>query len=296
MSTGEASQSVGKSVSSIYSKAKQRILNRFGRRTHLTRNPKVDSLNDIQNGISADENKLATKITAYRRALRDSVTTGLDLQLYYISIYKKNVGTLKYSADRSEYTREPTAQQVHFVQQLERELGELESAVKKELELFKARFKDYADHPLTNKSIEEVDELRRIESLKSDYKKTRTSYSDRAIEVERGSTNQAALTEAYQEYMRMSEQLCEEMIRYQERVAREIGSKVRGFFEAQCKIYGVLNEKYQNLLPLIRQLEILPFSTSPETATGEHLPMALTPPGSADRSPTTMTDTINLFE
>ncbi|KAK4534573.1 hypothetical protein CDCA_CDCA02G0598 [Cyanidium caldarium] len=263
MSSEPHNRSVGTSVSSLYSKAKQRVLNRLGRRTHLTRNPKVDSLSDIQSGISHDEGKLASRINAYRRALRDASIAGMDLQLAYLNIYKKNVGSLRFSPDGNEYAREPTAAQAHYIQTLERELNEMEVAVKRELERFNARLKDYAGHPLTNKSIEEEDELQRIDSLKNEYRKARTVYSDRAIEVEAGGTNQAALTESYQEYMRKSEMLCEEMIRYQDRVAREIGSKVRGFFEAQCKIYGALNEKYQALLPLARQVESLPSQATP---------------------------------
>lgn len=248
----------------MYSKAKQRVLNRLGRRTHLTRNPKVDSLSDIHSGVREDERKIAAKLTSYRRSLRDAVLSGLEVQLMYVGAYKRSVGALKYNAEQNEYTREPTSAQAHFIQQLERELEELEAAVKKELDTFTARFKDYAEHPLTNSSLEEGDELQRIESTKSEYKKARTLYSDRAIEVEAGGSNQAALTEAYQAYMQQSDRVCEEMIMFQERVAREIGSKVRGFMEQQAKMYNMMSERYNNMMPMARRLESMPMQ-QPQT-------------------------------
>jgi len=102
MSTESRGKSVTTSVSSLYSKAKQRVLNKFGRRTHLTRNPKVDSLNEIQSGIRADESKLASRITSYRRSLRDAILSGLELQTLYLTIYKRNVGALKFNVERNE--------------------------------------------------------------------------------------------------------------------------------------------------------------------------------------------------
>ncbi|BAM83316.1 hypothetical protein CYME_CMT366C [Cyanidioschyzon merolae strain 10D] len=294
MSTESRGKSVTTSVSSLYSKAKQRVLNKFGRRTHLTRNPKVDSLNEIQSGIRADESKLASRITSYRRSLRDAILSGLELQTLYLTIYKRNVGALKFNVERNEYSREPSAAQVIFIQKLEKELSEVETVLKREIDAFTARFKDYADHPLTNKTLEEADELRRVETLKADYKKARTLYSDRAIEVEAGSSNQAALTEAYQEYMRQSDLLCQEMIQYQDRVAREVGNKVRGFFEAQHRIYSTLNEQYDKLLPMARQLESLPFQNGlPGVTVAAAAPIDVV---KQHESATPSSDTMSLFD
>lgn len=292
MSTDSRGKTVSTSVSSLYSKAKQRVLNKFGRRTHLTRNPKVDSLNDIQSGIRADESKVASRITSYRRSLRDAILAGLDLQCLYLAIYKRNVGALKFNVERNEYSREPSAAQVLFIQKLEKELSEMETVLKREIDSFTARFKDYADHPLTNKTLEEADELRRVEALKAEYKKARTLYSDRAIEVEAGSSNQAALTDAYQDYMRQSDMLCQEMIQYQDRVAREVGNKVRGFFEAQQRIFNCLSEQYGKILPMARQLESLPFHSGLPGAADA----APTSPSNRNDSALSSSEAMNLFD
>jgi hypothetical protein len=88
--------------------------------------------------------------------------------------------------------------------------------------------------------------------------------------------------------------VCQEMIQYQDRVAREVGNKVRGFFEAQHRIYSTLNEQYDKLLPMARQLESLPFQNGlPGVTVAAAAPIDLV---KQHESATPSSDTMSLFD
>ena len=102
----------------LLARTKQRVLNSLGRRTTLTRNPDVDFISGRVDEIRRHKKQLATLSQTYRHQLSSLLQTKMEIELLYLSLWKKEVGERVYVKDIDAYTRLKTNEEESYVEEV----------------------------------------------------------------------------------------------------------------------------------------------------------------------------------
>lgn len=228
-------------VGGMYAKAKQRVLNKMGRRTTLTKNPRVDFISkrvEEIRGKKAAVASLSSAVDANLAALRDS---SLALNRAMLDAYRDELGDRRWDDGTAGYVRVLHPEEKRLVADMERALTRANATLDKVAGTYSAHLKDTAAKPLTFHTPEEDASLANVLATKEEYKEVRTLYSDAMIDADAQLASggdpspglQQKVDDAKKAYEDMSERLCEEALKYEHIYREELSQRVAAHFVAE---------------------------------------------------------------
>eukprot|EP00871_Galdieria_phlegrea_P004943 jgi/Galph1/544/GphlegSOOS_G5194.1 len=226
-------------LSGLYSKAKQRFLNKIGKRTLLTRHPKADGMNKRIRNIDRAKNKLSMLADKQVKCLEGFFKASIAMSELYLELWKTEGCPYAWSESSGNFDKQMNAEQESFVASVEKDYQEMESKQSAAYMNFLAHLEDIIARPLTVESPEEALLIRQLRQAKKEYKQKRTHYSDSVINLrtchappnsetfkhleENSQLTKNALQEA-------AEKFCKESWNYQQFVRKEMFDKVKHYF------------------------------------------------------------------
>lgn len=248
----------------MYAKAKQRVLNKLGRRTTLTKNPRVDFISrrveDIR-GKKDNVAKLAAQCDAELAALR-ATANALDRAM--LDAYRDELGDRRWDDGAGGYVRVLHQEEKRLVADMERALVRANGTLDKVVGTFSAHLKDVAEKPLTFHTPEEDASLETVMATKEEYKEIRTLYSDAMIDADAqlatGADPSPALQqkvdEAKRAYEDMSERLCDDALKYEHIYREELSQRVASHFVAEQHLVRGVVSSMAGFYPYTRGLTL----------------------------------------
>lgn len=228
-------------VGGYYAKAKQRVLNKLGRRTTLTKNPRVDFISKRVEEIRAKKDSvtsLSAAVDANLAALRSS---SLDLNRAMLNAYRDELGERRWDDGSGGYVRVLHPEEKRLVADMERALTRANATLDKVIGTYAAHLHDISAKPLTFHTPEEDASLATVLETKEEYKEVRTLYSDAMIDADAQLASggdpspalQQKVDDAKKAYEDMSERLCEEALKYEHIYREELSQRVAAHFVAE---------------------------------------------------------------
>lgn len=251
-------------VGGIYAKAKQRVLNKLGRRTTLTKNPRVDFISKRVEEIKskkADVARLATQTESQLKTLRETTE---QLNRAMLDAYRDELGDRRWDDATSGYVRVLHTEEKRLVADMERALLRAGQTLDKVLAAYQTHLADVAEKPLTFHTPEEDAHLATVMQTKEAYKEVRTLYSDAMIDADAQLASggdpspalQQKVDEAKKQYEEMSEQLCDEALKYEHIYREELSQRVASHFVAEQHLVRGVGAAMAPFYPYTRGLTL----------------------------------------
>jgi len=247
-----------------YAKAKQRVLNAVGRRTTLTRNPRVDFISGRVDTIKANKARVAALAARLKAELHTANATSTELNDALLACWKAELGERTWDADRGVYTRALHAEEKRLVEETAAVVATAVSKNDAVLKTYTDHLDDLAEKPLTYNTADETARLDAVMETKEGYKLVRQAHSDAMIDVdgvlagggEPSDALKKTAEEAKRAYEEMSERLCEQALRYEAIYRDELAQRVAGHFTAQHLYVRAAPTAVAGVYPMMRGLTI----------------------------------------
>lgn len=247
-----------------YAKAKQRVLNAVGRRTTLTRNPRVDFISGRVDTIKANKARVAALASRLKSELHTANATATELNDALLACWKAELGERTWDADRGVYTRTLHSEEKRLVEETASVVAAAVAKGDSVLKTYTDHLDDLVDKPLTFNTPDEAARLEAVMETKEGYKLVRQAHSDAMIDVdgvlagggEPSDALKRSAEEAKRAYEEMSERLCEQALRYEAIYRDELAQRVAGHFTAQHLYLRALPTAAAGVYPMMRGLTI----------------------------------------
>lgn len=248
----------------MYAKAKQRVLNKLGRRTTLTKNPRVDFISRRVEDIRGKKDhvaKLAAQADAELAAVR-ATTTALNRAM--LDAYRDELGDRRWDDGAGGYVRVLHPEEKRLVADMERALLRANGTLDKVVATYSAHLNDVAEKPLTFHTPEEDASLETVMATKEEYKEVRTLYSDAMIDADAQLATggdpspalQQKVDDAKRAYEDMSERLCNDALKYEHIYREELSQRVAAHFVAEQHLVRGVVSSMAGFYPYTRGLTL----------------------------------------
>ncbi|EME27380.1 uncharacterized protein Gasu_51060 [Galdieria sulphuraria] len=226
-------------VSGLYAKAKQRILNKLGRRTLLTRYPKADGMNKRIRNIDHSKNKIVALSEKQKSCLEGFFQASSTLRQLFVELWKTEGYPQAWSEHTGSFGVQLNDEQVKSINLFEKDYAEFENKQTVAFQTFLAHLEDFTRRPLTNETPDEVLLLYQLRRAKKDYKQKRTRYSDAIINLRTCSSPPSSATYQHLEenvelaknaLQQSAEKFCSEAWKYQQLVREQMFERIKHYF------------------------------------------------------------------
>lgn len=251
-------------IGGFYAKAKQRVLNKIGRRTTLTRNPRVDfiskrveEIKSKKSNVSMLANNAKTQLNIARKAI-------VDLDRAMLEAYKAELGDRKWDEEKGTYTRVLHPEEKRMVNDMERVMARCMETMDRVLGSYSEHLDDTSKKPLTFNTPDEESKLEVVMETKDQYKVIRTLYSDQMIDADAdlaagkdlSEVTKEKMAETKERYDSMSERLCEDALKYEQIYREELAQRVSAHFTAEQQLLRGVASAMKDLYPYTRGLTL----------------------------------------
>lgn len=251
-------------IGGFYAKAKQRVLNKIGRRTTLTRNPRVDfiskrveEIKSKKSNVSMLANNAKTQLNIARKAI-------VDLDRAMLEAYKAELGDRKWDEEKGTYTRVLHPEEKRMVNDMERVMARCMETMDRVLGSYSEHLEDTSKKPLTFNTPDEESKLEVVMETKEQYKLIRTVYSDQMIDADAdlaagkdlSEVTKEKMAETKERYDSMSERLCEDALKYEQIYREELAQRVSAHFTAEQQLLRGVASAMKDLYPYTRGLTL----------------------------------------
>lgn len=179
---------VGAAGTGLYAKAKQRMLNKIGKKTSLTRSERVDYVSPRMDEISRCRKDVTSLINEFRNHYRNTLWAGTQLGIHLVATWSAEIGQRSYVPEIDAYIREKNQEEMLVVQEAS---DDIRTAMES-LEKLSTKFDNYLKQEATGPFGENLDQERimrsDVQKAKEVYKSARTRYSDAMINFKLGAT------------------------------------------------------------------------------------------------------------
>mmetsp|Transcript_7613 Transcript_7613/g.23080 ORF Transcript_7613/g.23080 Transcript_7613/m.23080 type:complete len:411 (+) Transcript_7613:83-1315(+) len=221
-----------------YAKAKQRVLNRMGRRTTLTRNPRVDYISKKIDTIESSKKQVVQKGEKLKHQLTAMLETVSDMNKLMLETWEEELGDRNWDDQKGTFSRTFDPEEKALIGETEGAFKAFETDLKTVKETFFQALDETIAKPLTHCTPEEEKRLRQINARKEEYKIIRTQYSDAMIDYETevasgGEARQRTLNlveEARKNYEEHSDKLTESALHFEQLYREEICQRIESHF------------------------------------------------------------------
>ena len=177
------------SSTGFYEKAKQRMLNKMGRKTTLTRNEKVDYISPRLEEIKATRRDIARLFRTFRANYRQTLLTGTHLCVELMSAWSCEVGERKYVPEIDAFIREKSEEEMKIVQEASDDIRTVMEVVQQLSNKFDELLRVESNEAFGEFDGEMVEKLERVVHSREVYKAARTKYSDGMINFKLGTSS-----------------------------------------------------------------------------------------------------------
>jgi hypothetical protein len=248
----------------IYAKAKQRVLNKLGRRTTLTKNPRVDFISRRVEDIRGKKDHVARLAAQCETELGALRATAAQLDRAMLDAYRDELGDRRWDDGAGGYVRVLHPEEKRLVADLERALVRANGTLDKVLGTYSAHLRDIAEKPLTFHTPEEDASLSTVMETKEEYKQIRTLYSDAMIDADAQLASggdpspalQQKVDDAKKAYEDMSERLCDDALKYEHIYREELSQRVASHFVAEQHLVRGVVSAMSGFYPYTRGLTL----------------------------------------
>ncbi|GJQ13089.1 hypothetical protein GpartN1_g4880.t1 [Galdieria partita] len=245
-------------VSGLYAKAKQRILNKLGKRTLLTRYPKADGMNKRIRNIDRSKNKIVALSEKQKSCLEGFFEASSTLRQLFIALWKTEGYPQAWSETTGSFGVQLDDEQVKSINLFEKDYAEFENKQTFAFQTFLAHLEDFTRRPLTNETSDETLLLYQLRRAKKDYKRKRTRYSDAIINLRTCSAPPSSAT--YQHFeenvelakyalQQSAEKFCGEAWKYQQLVRQEMFERIKHYFTCYKTWTSALQSSVEEFSP-----------------------------------------------
>lgn len=251
-------------IGGMYAKAKQRVLNRIGKRTTLTRNPRVDFISKRVEEIKAKKARVTHLSNAARHQMKQAVKSLTELDRMMLDAFRDELGERKWSEEKGTYSRVLHTEEKRLVADMERVFSRCRETLDKVVDTYVQHLDDTAEKPLTYNTPDEASRLSNVMQTKEEYKHVRTTYSDAMIDLDAelgtgsnaSSASQQKVDDAKKAYDEMSERLCEDALKYERIYREELAQRVSAHFMAEQHLLRGVSSAMKDFMPYTRGLTL----------------------------------------
>ncbi|KAI0567657.1 hypothetical protein FGB62_1g274 [Gracilaria domingensis] len=251
-------------IGGMYAKAKQRVLNKMGRRTTLTRNPRVDFISKRVEEIKSKKSRIHHLAVSAKSQLKETQKTITELDRAMLDAFRDELGERKWDEDKATYVRELHPEEKRLVADMERVLSRCRETMGRVLDSYLEHLEDTAKKPLTYNTADEDAKLAKVMDTKEQYKIIRTVYSDAMIDQDAelasggdsSSATQAKVDEAKRAYEEMSEKLCDDALKYERIYRDELAQRVSSHFMAEQHLLRGVSMAMKDFVPYTKGLTL----------------------------------------
>eukprot|EP00871_Galdieria_phlegrea_P005211 jgi/Galph1/5691/GphlegSOOS_G4388.1 len=251
---GASSSSGGykKKFAGTYQKAKQRVLNKLGKRTTLTRRPKIDSMSKEFSQVLESRESLEKRLSSFQHKLNSVVAAGRDLRDTYLQLWKGQVGSLVWNNESECYERSKAPSETRLIADLERTVYEQDRLIDDALERFHVKLNEFIENPLVIDLQKEQEVIESVKHAKKLYKECRTTYSDSVIDSHSSSSSaRSKETLAKQKYDAQAETFAQEVARFLDLFRKQLSDRMSEFFEAQDKLITAIANAHASSMSML---------------------------------------------
>ncbi|EME27463.1 uncharacterized protein Gasu_49150 [Galdieria sulphuraria] len=254
---GSSSKGYKKKFAGTYQKAKQRVLNKLGKRTTLTRRPKIDSLSKEFEVVIETKESLEKRLTTFQHKLNSVVACGRDLRDTYLQLWKNQVGSLVWNNEQECYERNKSPSETRLIADLERAVYEQDRTVDDAMERFHAKLTHLSESPISLDGQREIELAENVKHAKKLYKECRTNYSDSVIDSH-GASSSARSKEALakQKYDSQAEVFAQEIATFLEHYRGQLPDRLIEFFEAEDKMITAVANAHAASMSMLGSLKM----------------------------------------
>lgn len=239
----------------VYAKTKQRVLDRLGRRTSLTRNPDVDFISGRLDEIRQERQRIAELVARYRAQLAALMATRREVEEELLGAWKRELGERVYVKDLDAYARLMSPPEQKFVREVSRAADTHRLNCSHAVQVF-----SYELDALAAPSPDREEKVLRdrITRCRDDYIGARTRYSDAMISARRQSRaaapadrtpQQPALAAAKARYDAKAKGLLDAATEYEEMYRADLPRRVAAHFQAERAFARALVGSFEDLAP-----------------------------------------------
>ncbi|KAK4522815.1 hypothetical protein GAYE_PCTG30G0705 [Galdieria yellowstonensis] len=245
-------------VSGLYAKAKQRILNKLGKRTVLTRYPKADGMNKRVRNIDRAKNKIVALSEKQKNCLEGFFEASSTLRQLFVELWKTENYPQLWSESSASSSVEPNSELEQSIKLFDKDYADFENKQSVAFQTFLAHLEDFTRRPLTNESPEEALLLYQLRRAKKDYKRKRTRYSDAIINLRTCNAPPHSATYQHLEgnvelakdaLQQAAEKFCDEAWKYHQLVRREMLERMKAYFESYKVWTSAIHAPAEEFLP-----------------------------------------------
>ncbi|KAA8496858.1 hypothetical protein FVE85_0587 [Porphyridium purpureum] len=247
-----------------YSKTKQRVLNKMGRRTTLTRNHRVDYISRKVDELRGNKKKVTALASSLRSHIDKTVDRAMELNALMLDVWKEELGAREWDEGARAYVRTMGSDDQQTLSKLEEAYDSFQQGIKTACDSFYRSLLDTESQPLTFCSAEEEICVSNIKKIKEKYKVARTEYSDAMINLEmeqstgnepRQKTVQRA-EDKQRIYEEQGEKFAEEALKFETMYRDELAQRVSAHFTAQMHFARAVSSVVKEVHPFTRSLTL----------------------------------------
>ncbi|KAJ8905076.1 hypothetical protein NDN08_001587 [Rhodosorus marinus] len=263
-STGKSGGGKGGKIGGYYAKAKQRVLNKIGKRTTLTKNPRVDYISKRIEKINKNKHNVSQKSEKLKNQLNHLIETATTLNELMLDVWKEEMGTREWDEEKEEFIRIYDGEEKAAIHEMDEAASGFVTNLKTARDTYVQSLMDSIKTPLTLGTSEEEKRVKQIQVRKDEYKHVRTQYSDAMIDYERecaGGNEPSRQTldrveDARARYEEYSDRLTEASLHFEKQYREEVCQKIETHFYASNKFIRGVNTSYHQFYPHVKSLSL----------------------------------------
>mmetsp|Transcript_7680 Transcript_7680/g.13931 ORF Transcript_7680/g.13931 Transcript_7680/m.13931 type:complete len:407 (-) Transcript_7680:697-1917(-) len=257
-------KSASTKVGGAYAKAKQRMLNKIGKRTTLTRNPRVDYISKKVDELRANKKKVSQYANSIRSHVAKAVEYSMKLNEFMLETWKEELGLRDWDETNKVYVRKLSAEEDRTVNYIAAAMTQFKESIGATCTAFETALQDVEDRPLTFCTQEEETRIATMKRTKEAYKLSRTEYSDAMINLE---MEQASGVEPRQktimkveekqaQYDELSNKFAEDALKFETVFRDELSQRIASHFTSQLHFLKGMLSGYKQFYPYTKSLTL----------------------------------------
>eukprot|EP00189_Rhodosorus_marinus_P008455 CAMPEP_0184754782 /NCGR_PEP_ID=MMETSP0315-20130426/44800_1 /TAXON_ID=101924 /ORGANISM="Rhodosorus marinus, Strain UTEX LB 2760" /LENGTH=413 /DNA_ID=CAMNT_0027234217 /DNA_START=118 /DNA_END=1359 /DNA_ORIENTATION=- len=254
----------GGKIGGYYAKAKQRVLNKMGKRTTLTKNPRVDYISKRIEKINKNKHNVSQKSEKLKNQLNHLIETATTLNEMMLDVWKEEMGTREWDEEKEEFIRNYDGEEKAAIHEMDEAANGFATNLKTARDTYVQSLMDSVKTPLTLGTNEEENRVKQIQARKDEYKHVRTQYSDAMIDYERecsGGNEPSRQTldrveDARARYEEYSDRLTEASLHFEKQYREEVCQKIESHFYSSNKFVRAVSASYHQFYPHAKSLSL----------------------------------------
>jgi len=243
----------------IVRKAKERVYSKMGKRTTLTRNPRVDYISVKVDDIKARKKKVSVLADHVKSHLKKALEASVELQSEMLEAWKAELGQREWNEQTGDYERVFATEEHDLVADLNVAYEKFATGTQLAMKHYLEHIEEMTRKPLMTSSVDEELRLDNLMRTKEKYKVARTEYSDATIDSQKDPSStklQQKVEEKKLIFEQMSDALAEDAFQFESLYRKELPERIQTHLNAQMSIVRSLFQGLKELYPFTQTMSL----------------------------------------